>query len=170
LKYLDCRDNQLTNLDLRKNIKLTQLDCSYNQLAFLELANNLQLEELYCSNNLFNDVDSLLSRLNPEKLKKLDLSNNKFSLQHLTTFAKIINLEELDISNNLFVGSLKPLQNLTKLKSLHIENTNVDSNLECLPSSLEKFQCYDPDYEKDSCKSTELYQKELRGFNGDLRT
>jgi len=38
-------------------------------------------------------------------------------------------------------GNLTPLGNLRKLKTLDINNTNLDSGLEYLPESLEKFYC-----------------------------
>ncbi|CAG8483809.1 27587_t:CDS:10 [Racocetra persica] len=167
LQYLDCKDNQLTSLDLRKNTKLMQLNCSYNQLTSLDLANNLQLEVLYCSNNLLNNsIDSLLSKINPEKLNELDLANNNslFKEFGLSSFRKFVNLKSLDLSNNIFcVGSLEPLQDLTKLEELNVTNTNINSGLEYLPDSLQKFQCYDPDYEKDS------YDISNKNLEGPLR-
>ena len=40
---------------------------------------------------------------------------------------------------NLFCGSLKPLQKLKKLVLLNIRNTNIDNDLEYLPSSITRF-------------------------------
>jgi len=148
LKYLDCSDNLLTNLNIG--------NCS-------------QLEELYCSNNKLSEVEQILFTLNPEKLKNLDLSFNFFSKQDLSIFSKFENLEFLDISNNSFISSLKPLQGLINLKELSIINTNIDSGLEFLPGNLEAFRCYDPDYARDSFKSTNLYKKELHSFNGNFK-
>jgi Leucine-rich repeat (LRR) protein len=146
---------------------LKELDCSDNKLTDLNLSNCLQLEKLYCSNNSLTNLNSLLSSLKHEKIKELDLSNNNFK-GNLNNFSKFTNLTILDISNNNFTNSLEPLQNLTKLKELNITNTNIKSGLEYLPSSLEIFQCYDPDYEKPF-KSTTLYKVELHSFNGNLK-
>jgi Leucine-rich repeat (LRR) protein len=119
---------------------------------------------------LLTDVGSLLSKLNPEKIREFDLSNNRFG-DDLNIFSKkFVNLENLDISNNHFTNSLEPLQDLTKLKELNITNTDIKSGLEYLPDSLETLQCYDPDFERDSFKSNELYKTELHSFNGSLKT
>jgi hypothetical protein len=75
----------------------------------------------------------------------------------LTVFSKFINLERLMIGNsdkerikegiyNQFAGSLEPLKNLTKLYTLCIESTDIDSGLEYLPDSLNE-ACYDTDTE-----------------------
>lgn len=156
-------------LDLSDFVNLKYLDCSDNQLTDLNLSNCSQLEKLYLSNNSLTNVNSLLSNINPKKLKELDLSHNRFSKTDLNKFSKFINLETLDISNNHFAGSLMPLKDLSKLKELNIANTNIKSGLEYLPNGLEIFQCYDPDYERDSFKSTELYKAELNNFNGNLK-
>jgi len=42
---------------------------------------------------------------------------------------------------NHFSGSLEPLKNLTQLRLLDIGNTDIDSGLEYLPTSLESFNC-----------------------------
>lgn len=69
------------------------------------------------------------------KLKKLNLSNNKFE-QDLSFLAELTELEELSLANNKFFGSLEPLKNLTKLKKLDISGTDIDSGLEYLPENL----------------------------------
>jgi len=83
--------------------------------------------------------------------------------------SKFTNLESLSISNNNFFGSLKPLKGLTKLKELHIQNTDISSGLEYLPNGLEEFRCYDADNKKQGAKSAELYEKELSSFNGNIQ-
>jgi len=64
------------HLDLQDFANLKYFDCSDNLLTSLNVGNCLQLEELYCSNNKLTKVDQILSSLNPEKLKNLDLSFN----------------------------------------------------------------------------------------------
>ncbi|CAB4430986.1 unnamed protein product [Rhizophagus irregularis] len=54
-------------------------------------------------------------------------------------------------SYNQFYGSLKPLENLSKLKELNISNTDIDSGLEFLSESIEIFRC-STDYYKAKCK------------------
>jgi len=95
---------------------------------------------------------SLKFRLNGKKLKEFHGNNNDFSISDLTFFSKFINLEVLGLGNNNqektnqnvynhFYGSLEPLKNLTKLEKLDIDNTDLDSGLEYLCSSVEDFRC-----------------------------
>ena len=52
LDYLNCRDNQITSLDVSNNTALTYLRCNDNQLTSLDLSNNTGLTQLYCETNL----------------------------------------------------------------------------------------------------------------------
>ncbi|CAG8469228.1 3477_t:CDS:2 [Dentiscutata heterogama] len=91
------------------------------------------LEVLKCSNNLLTDID--FSDLNPDKIREIDLENNKLSARKLTYFSKFVNLESIHVDSS-FHGSLEPLKNLTKLKIITIAGTNIDSGLEHLPVSV----------------------------------
>jgi len=67
-------------------------------------------------------------------------------LRHLTELKELglgsyDNEQIEEINYNRFAGSLRPLQNLVNLKELNINDTNLDSGLEYLPDSLEKFSC-----------------------------
>jgi len=44
LQYLDCRENQLTTLDMSLNPMLDYLDCWRNQLVLLDVSNNPNLK------------------------------------------------------------------------------------------------------------------------------
>ncbi|MBQ7215677.1 MAG: putative Ig domain-containing protein [Synergistaceae bacterium] len=48
LTYLDCQSNQLTTLDVSRNILLTDLYCQNNQLTGVDLSNNTALKNLSC--------------------------------------------------------------------------------------------------------------------------
>jgi len=89
---------------------------------------------------------------NPLALIHLDISNNNLSISDCTVFSQMKNLRELHIGNhdqtrihagiyNRFSGSLAPLQTLTKLEYLNIDNTNLDSGLEYLPKSITTIYC-----------------------------
>lgn len=56
LKRLSCKDNELTNLDVSKNMALTRLDCSNNKLNTLNVNANTKLESLDCC---LNDIANL---------------------------------------------------------------------------------------------------------------
>ncbi len=159
LETLNCYYNDLTNLDLSKNIKLEKLWCYYNNLTSLDLSNNINLEELYCSDNELTSLD--LS--NNIKLKYLECEYNKLTSLNLfknidlkylicmrNQFASLdlsdnINLEtlhcasnpltSLDLSNNINLETLYCTYN--PIKSLDLSNnpnlTDIDiSNMQNL--------------------------------------
>ncbi|WP_275552693.1 hypothetical protein [Tenacibaculum piscium] len=51
LTYLNCHNNQLTVLDVSKNVSLTNLYCHRNQLTVLDVSKNVSLTTLYCHAN-----------------------------------------------------------------------------------------------------------------------
>ena len=57
MTYLDCSNNQLTELDITKNKALTYVDCSHNQLTSIKASGSLVLGELKCSDNLLTLLD-----------------------------------------------------------------------------------------------------------------
>ena len=61
LIVLECDNNQLTSLDMSKNIALKELHCPGNQLTSLNVSKNTSLEILNCERN---------------QLTRLDVSNN----------------------------------------------------------------------------------------------
>ncbi|CAG8592538.1 36329_t:CDS:2, partial [Racocetra persica] len=149
LKRVYCYGNQLTKLDLTNLPKLEELICSDNRLTSLDLTNLNRLKLLLCRDNQLTKINY---PLNPKKLTELSIRNNNLVEHDLSIFSRFINLEKLFIGNdykeniekgeyNRFFGSLKPLQNLTKLKLLHINNTYVDTDLENLPENIREIYC-----------------------------
>ena len=57
LTHLDCRENQLTSLDVSQNIALTYLNCEHNQLTNLDVSGATALNELHVDNNQFSSLD-----------------------------------------------------------------------------------------------------------------
>lgn len=57
LEKLDCKNNNLTRLDVSKNTKLTKLYCEFNQLTSLDVSENTKLTELDCSDNQLANLD-----------------------------------------------------------------------------------------------------------------
>lgn len=88
LEVLRCQRNQLTELDVSHNTRLTHLYCDWNQLKTLDLSHNLALEGLHCHNNQLSTLD--LSH--NAALKELDCYNNLFPDR-----SAIIGLDELDL-------------------------------------------------------------------------
>src|SRR5437764_7301857 len=81
-----------------------------------------------------------LNNLNPEKLEMLNLGDNNFPVQDLTIFTPFTELKRLRIAEvhkpSNFVGSLKPLRNLSKLEIISIGGTDISHGLEYLPDSI----------------------------------
>ncbi|KLL03316.1 MAG: hypothetical protein MRERV_44c003 [Mycoplasmataceae bacterium RV_VA103A] len=149
LEKIDLSNNKdLTSLELANLPKLKHLQSNNCQLINLIITNCPNLTYLNVGNNLLTKTD-FLTNLNPEKLTYLSIHSNNFAKQKLDFLAHFTNLEELYLDNsneenfdqrtyNHFYGSLKPLQNLTKLKWLSIAKTDIDSGLEYLPNSVKK--------------------------------
>ncbi|MBR5959444.1 MAG: hypothetical protein IKZ98_00480 [Clostridia bacterium] len=57
LRQLYCEQNNLTELDLRSNTKLTLLFCNNNKLRELDLKQNIELETIMCSENNLTSLD-----------------------------------------------------------------------------------------------------------------
>jgi len=132
--------------DGEKRSEFKKLDISNEFLeGELDLSDYVDLEELDCSNNYLTSINLK----NNEKLNSLNLTNNNFPEQDLSNLSHLINLEFLSLGNtnkgeisdsiyNRFIGSLKHLKKLSKLKVLNISNTDIDSGLEYLSDSLEE--------------------------------
>jgi hypothetical protein len=132
---LDIHSKNLTEaLDCSDFVNLTRLDCYGNKITSLNLVNCQQLKIFWGHDNLLTD---LVLPTSAEQLTNLSLSRNSFPTQQLTQFSHLVNCEYLDISNNPWTGSLVPLSNLTKLKELRIDNSELtELDLDSLPSGL----------------------------------
>lgn len=102
LTYLLCIGNKLTNLDVSANTQLTNLICYDNNLTNLDVSANTQLTELACQSNNLTEFDVSANT----QLKNLDCSRN--------------NLATLDVSTNTQLTSLKCFDN--NLTDLDIRN------------------------------------------------
>ena len=130
LVYLSCDGNQLTTLDVSKNLALKSLQCSENQLSIVDVSQNLSLEELICSENYLSSLDVssndklTVLKCDSNQLTTLDLSNN-------------IELIDLNCSNNqLSALDLNKNEKLTVLYCLNNQLTKLN-----LSMNLKDFSC-----------------------------
>ncbi|WP_281238460.1 T9SS type A sorting domain-containing protein [Flavobacterium praedii] len=145
LTALKCYSNQLTALDISKNLALKYLDCYYNQLTTLDVSKNLALSSFYCDNNQLTTLDvSKNVALNyfycsKNQLTTLDVSKNVA----LTGFGCYSNqLTTLDVSKNVslinFICSSNKLTtlNLKNGKNILLKNSHIsfyeNPNLNCI--------------------------------------
>ena len=132
LEKLDCKNNNLTRLDVSKNTKLTKLYCEFNQLTGLDLSKNTALTELNCQVNQLTSLDlskntaltKLDCALNP--LTSLDVSNNP-ALTYLD--CNYNQLTSLDLSQNTALTKLGCHDN--QLTSLDLSKNTALDTLDC---------------------------------------
>lgn len=132
LDKLDCKNNNLTRLDVSKNTKLTKLYCEFNQLTGLDLSKNTALTELNCQVNQLTSLDlskntaltKLDCALNP--LTSLDVSNNP-ALTYLD--CNYNQLTGLDLSQNTALTKLGCHDN--QLTSLDLSKNTALDTLDC---------------------------------------
>ncbi|MDR6844970.1 Leucine-rich repeat (LRR) protein [Flavobacterium granuli] len=109
LKELICNVNNLTMLDVSKNLALTSLECSYNKLSALDVSKNLSLESLRCEVNYITslDVSNNLSLgalyCYTNLLSDLDVSKN---LSLVTLYFDNNKISTIDVSKNTILGAL----------------------------------------------------------------
>lgn len=116
LEYLDCSDNELTSFDADGNVDLTYLDCSDNRLVSIDVANNTSLEKLYCSMN---------------GLTSLDVTKNA-KLERLSCFEN--QLTSLDVTKNPELSYLVCSEN--KLKEINVTQNTELTGLYCYLNSI----------------------------------
>lgn len=159
LKYLDCSYNKLSNIDISKNINLSELHIYYNQLTNLDITKNLRLAYLFCNNNQLNSLNTSENK----NLINLSFYNNNISSVDVSTNINLTNLdcsnnqiETLDISQNTQLTTLYCSKN--KLTSLDISKQDNLMGLFCGNNQIsnldvsKKFNLYNL-----SCGSNPLY-------------
>ncbi len=109
LKELHCDGSQLTSLDVSKNVALEFLDCSENQLTSLDVSSNVALKELYCVINQLTSLDVSKNvaleflYCGTNQLTSLDVSKNVALTRLGCGFNQLMNL---DVSGSPFLQQL----------------------------------------------------------------
>ena len=132
---LDCRNNEITSLNLSSNSNILRLNCSNNKLYILNVDNCADLITIDCNNNSLSDIDLsfnlMLSVLYCQynDLSDLDLTINT-NLQQLDCSSNQIST--LNVSNNSILFALNCSNN--QLLELNIANNN---NINILSSAFD---------------------------------
>lgn len=110
LEYISCHDNEnLAVIEVRGTLAMKYLNCSNNQLAELDLSQNEFLESLYCHNNKISSLDLSLNEkiafvhCNDNQLTELNLKNGQNALMTggQTEFeGETLYMEGLDATDN----------------------------------------------------------------------
>ena len=154
LQILYCGHNDLSSLDVSRNLELHTLSCHNNDLTALDVSNHYMLQSLYCGGNDLGSID--LSK-NAElyefacyncKLDSLDVSKNT-KLEHL--YCQGNELRALDVSRNTALETLSCYDNElsvldvsknTKLKTLYCHSNHLDSLDVSKNTALVQFSCH----------------------------
>ena len=138
LIWLECCENYLTSIDIRKNTALEFLNCQDNQLTHLDVSTNISLIELFCSDNLLTNLDVSKNTA----LECLNCKNNQ--LTHLDVSANT-ELTNLCCTNNQLTNL--NLRNNTKLEFLNYNGNqfaDVDISANELIYSLNGYMWLNP--------------------------
>ena len=126
LEVLKLGGNKISNIDLKNNINLTRLEIAHNNITNIDLSNNINLNWLIIDNNYLKELDVsnnlLLTNLEVDRnqLTKLDISKNT-DLIHLS--AGNNKITQLDTKNNIGLRTLDVEENqLTNLDLKTNEN------------------------------------------------
>ncbi|MDE7457165.1 MAG: hypothetical protein K2M96_10760 [Prevotella sp.] len=137
LTELNCVYNQLTSLDVSKNIALTELNCGYNSLTSLDVSKNTALTGLWCGENQLTSLDvsknTALTGLfcYKNQLTALDVLKNTA----LTELNCVYNsLTSLDVSKNTALTELYCGSN--PLTVLDVSKNTALSKLDCYDNQL----------------------------------
>jgi hypothetical protein len=154
LEGLSCKYNNISNIDLRNNVKLLDIDCGYNEISEIDLRNNVMLTNIeLCSNNL----------------KTLDLSKNR-ALEYLDCDENLLSSLDLSANSDLiclycgynYLGSLN-LSNNMKLVYLGCNGCEFQSLDISQNEKLKKIWCADNQLEElDLSNNTELSYLDCR--------
>ena len=144
LQTLICNDNQLTSVDLTKNVNLSTLNLSNNSLSTIDLSKNKELNTLALRNN---------------KLESLDIINNS-------------SLEYLYVNNNLLTGinlganwMLKYLDiNENKLNTLDLSYADYLIEVNCQNNKLTEISV--GNIERLNCSNNNLTGLKFDAYSG----
>jgi hypothetical protein len=144
LQTLICNDNQLTSVDLTKNVNLSTLNLSNNSLSTIDLSKNKELNTLALRNN---------------KLESLDVTNN-------------VNLQSLHVNNNLLTGinlsanwRLKYLDiNDNKLNTLDLSYADYLTEVNCQNNKLTEISV--GNIKRLNCSNNNLTGLKFNAYSG----
>ena len=132
LKYLETESPQLQITDKLESLKTLEMNIYKEDYNIYSLEQFPNLENLNINGGYKINLGEL------KKLKILCISGMNFSLENISTFDNLPNLEQLELSNSSEISEIKNLDKLSNLKVLNlsenyeIENINGIENLKNL--------------------------------------
>jgi len=119
LRNIECRNNQLTSLDVSSNTLLESIDCGHNHLVSLDLSKNHNFQDSFYADN--NQLTSILISDSVKVWGKMHLENNQLdSISFFGPHKDSIIVEAVYLTNN----------NITSLdlRKVNFERLYCDSN------------------------------------------
>ena len=169
IKVLNCGNNQLTTLDLTKNVALEEIWCHKNNLTSINITKNTALKYLYCFENSLSTINvtqntKLLElKCYDNSITSIDVSKNT-SLDHLSMDNNTLN--NIDVSKNIYLTELSLGYNKLlsldvsaniHLKTLFVQNNQLISLDVSKNTKLEKLNCNNNSLQQlDLSKNTNL--------------
>lgn len=152
LKYLNCAYNKITHLEMLPE-GLEILICGHNMLTMLEDL-PIGLKKLNCEHNFITNIDCLPSTLTelvcssnriykltslPDNLYLLDCAKNEIG--DIIRLDKLVELEDVDLSNNKITGIGIDLSKCVKLKILNCSSNRI-TIIPTLPDNLQELHIH----------------------------
>lgn len=126
LKFLNCNDNNITNVYLQNLTQLVTLQFANNQLTTLDVSNLINLKYLHVRDNNLN----VIQFLNNNVMETIWASNNNLTSLNLTSMPtiKIVMVENNNLNNLNIIG----LNNLIDLNCSYnsLSTLNLSTNLQ----------------------------------------
>ena len=171
LETLHCYQNQLTTLNLMYNTKLTDLSCSENQLTTLDLSHNTELRYIYCDENQLTALDLMYNT----KLTSLSCSENQLTALDLMYNTKLTGLScgknqltALDLKNKTKLLSVDCREN--QLTTLDLSKNTELKHIHCDGNQLTALNLmYNTKLTDLSCSENQLTNLDLKN-NKNLKT
>ncbi len=134
---LSCVYNDLTEIDLSNNKKLSYINCHHNQLKELDVSGLPLLETFYCGHNALPSIDVSKN----EKLEDFDCQDNHLDTLDVSQNKELVklscgtnNLTELDVRENKKLKELSCYE--SKLSNLDLRNQTELEVLKCWKNPL----------------------------------
>lgn len=134
---LSCVYNDLTEIDLSNNKKLSYINCHHNQLKELDVSGLPLLKTFYCGHNALPSIDVSKN----EKLEDFDCQDNHLDTLDVSQNKELVklscgtnNLTELDVRENKKLKELSCYE--SKLSNLDLRNQTELEVLKCWKNPL----------------------------------
>ena len=137
LVELECSANQLTSLDVSKNVVLKRFGCGDNKLNSIDVSKNTMLEVFSCAGNILTSIDlsknTMLKELNcrDNLISSLDVSQNS-ELEGL--WCSENQLTSLDLSNCPMLRDLYCIHN--NLRTLNVSGCEKLEQINCFKNQI----------------------------------